>query len=195
MQNALSAIESSTVHSKAQIRKQFSSFLSLHQNRILAIAANLLHSREDALDILQEVALKIYQNWQKLDHSQNIDGWLYRVTVNESYRWLNTKSKLPIDSKEHCLESLQTASPEQEGHLRTKQFQLFLAKALEQLSEQERIAFVLRDIEHLSGKEIAQIMDYQATTARGYYFSARKKLAQYIQKDAPEWMSIIRQGC
>ncbi len=175
-------------------QQAFSSFLGKHQDRLLGVAARLLRNRDDAFDVLQEVAIRIYKNWSDLDASNNIDGWLYRVTVNECYRWLRNKPKVTVDEQQISLDSLQAETRQQEEHLRTKQFQRFLVEALAELSEQERIAFVLRDIDQRSGKEIASIMDCQPTTARGYYFVARKKLATYIKEQAPEWIALLGGG-
>ncbi len=175
-------------------RSAYSSFLKERQDRLLGIACRVLRDREAALDILQEVALVLYQRWEEVDQEQNPDGWLYRVTVHACYGWLRKRAIRDIGSD--ALERADSAAipASQEGYLRTQQFQVFLGKALERLSEQERIAFVLRDIEQRSGKEIAELMACQATTARGYYFSARKKLASHITTQAPEWLSLLGQG-
>lgn len=92
------------------------------------------------------------------------------------------------------LPGLPEQPPEQEDYIRTQQFQAFLHSAMDILSEQERVAFVLRDIEQHRGKAIAELMDCQPVTARGYYFAARKKLAQHIKTQAPEWLTLLGQG-
>lgn len=174
---------------KEPSRAEFSTFLQSHQDKILRVATRLLRHRDDALDVLQEVALKSFKHWHELNDGQNIQGWLYRVTVNECYRWLRNRAKHP--SQQEAPEAIPSQHGQQEKHLRTRQFQHFLSGALTVLSPQERTAFVLRDLEQCSGKEIAAIMDCEATTARGYYFSARKKLAAHIEEHAPEWLSLL----
>lgn len=177
-------------------RKQavFSSFFRERQDRLLGIAYRILRDREAALDALQDVALVLYQHWEEMDQEKNPDGWLYRVTVHACYGWLRKRSACVVESSSSEHTETSSLPPAQEEYLRTQQFQVFLGKALERLSEQERIAFVLRDIEQRSGKEIAEIMACQGTTVRGYYFSARKKLASYITVEAPEWLSLLGQG-
>lgn len=175
-------------------RAAFSSFLAAHQDRILGVAMRMLRSRDDALDVVQEVACLLHKHWHTLDANQNIQGWLYRVTVNECHRWLRRHARYQLPDEAAAVATLQAHGPQQEEHLRTQQFQTFLAQAMAILSEQERIAFVLRDIEQHPGKEIAAIMECQPTTARGYYFAARKKLASYIREHAPEWLSLLGKG-
>lgn len=174
-------------------KAEFSQFLLERQDRLLGVAYRMLRDREAALDVLQEVALTLFQHWDSLDREQNIDGWLYRVMVHACYRWLRNKPSFDAFEQTEHLGDSTTRTP-QEAYLRTLQFQAFLREALEQLSEQERIAFLLRDIEQRPGKEIAALMGCQGTTARGYYFSARKKLAAYIEQQAPEWLSLLGQG-
>lgn len=175
------------------MQQAYADFLAAHQNEILRSAQSILRNREDAMDVLQEVALKLYKHWGRLDEERNISGWLYRVTVNECYRWLRTHRHNTEPLEEVQAEQLQR-QPSQEAHIRSLQFQRFLADALEILSEQERLAYVLKDLEQRSGREIAALMGCQGTTARGYYFSARKKLATFIQQQAPEWLALLGRG-
>lgn len=87
---------SSTVSSDAtglptmhdETRAAFSAFLMARQDQLLGIATRMLRSRDDAMDVLQEVACLLYKHWHSLDANNNVDGWLYRVTVNECHRWL-----------------------------------------------------------------------------------------------------------
>jgi RNA polymerase sigma-70 factor (ECF subfamily) len=179
--------------SLSERQRAFSSFFTSRQERFLGIAYRILRDREAALDVLQDVALRLYQHWEALDQQKNIDGWIYRVTLHACYRWL--RQQPPAAENQDSLAFEREASrPLQEAHLRTREFQRFLADALEELSEQERIAYILRDLEGCDGKEIAAIMGCQGTTARGYYFAARKKLSTYIQQHAPEWMSLLGKG-
>jgi RNA polymerase sigma-70 factor (ECF subfamily) len=177
-----------------ELSRQFEVFFGERQNYLLGIAYRVLRDREAALDLLQEVAVILYQHWHKIDHQQNIDGWLYRVTINACYRWLRTQVNFDAELGAVDAESCDRYTLQQEDYLCAKQFQTFLAKALTILSEQERVAYILRDLEGHSGKDIAQLMGCEATTARGYYFAARKKLAIYIEKNAPEWLTLIGKG-
>ncbi len=180
-----------TMHEET--RAAFSTFLLAKQDQLLGIATRMLRSRDDAMDVLQEVACLLYKHWHSLDESNNVDGWLYRVTVNECHRWLRKRSKYQLTEEPTDLPGLPNQQPQQEGYVRAQQFQRFLHGAMEILSEQERIAFVLRDIEQQPGKSIATLMECQPATARGYYFSARKKLAAHIKTEAPEWLSLLGQ--
>ena len=178
-----------------RVEKQaFSSLLKRHQDRILRTALHILRNRTDAFDILQEVSFIMYRSFQELDTSNNIEGWIYHVTVNECYRWLRKHAKTSTHGDMSAFEDLFVEEARQEGELRTQQFQSFLKGAMEILSEQERVAFVLRDLEQLPGKEIADVMGCQPVTARGYYFAARKKLAKHIRLVGAEWLSVIGGG-
>lgn len=172
----------------------FSRFLRSRQDHLLRTAMRVLRNREDALDVLQEVALKAYQHWHSLNHEANVDGWLYRVTINECYRCLQKKPAIATEAQKQSKQETQSAPATQEQRIDSQQFQAFLSEALLLLSAQERLAFILRDIEQRSGKEIAQWLNCQPTTARGYYFAARKKLASHIEAQAPEWLSLLGRG-
>jgi len=190
--------EESAVQAEAhseQTHAAFSQFLEARQDQILGVAYRLLRHRDDAFDVLQEVACILYKRWDSLDASNNIDGWLYRVTVNECHRWLRQRARQPRPEGEaEQLAAAQAHKPGQEARVSALQFQAFLADALALLSEQERVAFLLRDIEQRPGKQLAALMGCQPATARGYYFNARKKLAAHIQQHAPEWLTLLGKG-
>ena len=53
-----------------------------HERLVLVTALRLLGKMEDAQDASQEVFLRLYRNLGKVRASDNLPGWLYRVTVN-----------------------------------------------------------------------------------------------------------------
>lgn len=187
-------LEQGSLYAVVPTREQFSTFLTARQHMILGVAARILRNREDALDVLQEVAIRLFRHWHEIDGTKNTEGWIYRMTVNECCRWLQRNHRHTVDDSGIALDTIPSEQPEPEHALHTREFQRVLATALDILSEQERVAFVLKDLEQHSGQDIAEIMGCQPTTARGYYFSARKKLASHITQNAPEWLVLLGKG-
>src|SRR5579862_7659773 len=60
----------------------FEILMRRHERLVLATALRLLGRMEDAQDVSQDVFLKLYRNLGKVAATQNLSGWLYRVTVN-----------------------------------------------------------------------------------------------------------------
>lgn len=65
----------STASTQLHVDKHvFAAFLETQQDQILQTAMRMLRDREDTLDILQEVALRLYKHWHNLDLDKNIQG-------------------------------------------------------------------------------------------------------------------------
>jgi RNA polymerase sigma-70 factor (ECF subfamily) len=158
-------------------RPNFDELMAAHQQRVLRTAYRLLGRLEDAQDVCQEAFLRLYKNYDSLDSQPQ--AWLYRVTVNlcndhfRRTRRLEPVEFEPPDPGPSAIHSL-----EQEDRKR------LLTAGLRRLSERERSAIVLRDIEGLPTPEVAAILGVEEVTVRGQCATARQKLAQYVRRHA-----------
>ena len=160
----------------------FDQILMLHQRRVMATAWRLLGSHDEARDAAQEVFLRVYQHLNKYDPEQEFGGWLYRITVNVC-RDLGRKRgrREQVLSFEEEFERMgELASPENiEAAVIRSQQQAIIARALATLSEKERAAIVLRDLEGLPTEEVARLLGSSQTTVRSQISSARAKIKLY----------------
>ncbi|MDP6536508.1 MAG: sigma-70 family RNA polymerase sigma factor [Gammaproteobacteria bacterium] len=60
---------------------QYLQAIEQHRQRIFSFAHYSLRAREDAEDVTQEVFIKLWQHWQKIDHNK-LGAWLMRVARN-----------------------------------------------------------------------------------------------------------------
>ena|SRR5579864_4320401 len=153
----------------------FDDLVALHQQRVLRTAYRLLGRVEDAQDAAQEVFLRL------LKHMHRIDGdpraWLYRVTMNicnDRYRRRPLVIELATDFAD--------AAPNPEHVLVLEERKRLLMEGLQTLPERERAAVVLRDIEGLSTREVAAILNVEEVTVRSHISTARVKLAKYVRR-------------
>jgi RNA polymerase sigma-70 factor (ECF subfamily) len=153
----------------------FEQILVQHDRRVFRMALRLLGCVEDAQDATQEVCLKLHRHLRRFDDSRALAPWLYRVTVN-------TCRDLAARRKPHVpLESLDLASPAEQGMLRNREEQRqVLWMGLRRLPEKERAALVLRDIEDLPTAEVARILGSSEATVRSQVSSARLKIKRFV---------------
>ncbi|MBZ5633884.1 MAG: sigma-70 family RNA polymerase sigma factor [Acidobacteriia bacterium] len=159
-----------------QTRSQFSfdELVALHQQRVLRTAYRLLGRVEDAQDAAQEVFLRLLKNLHRIEDDPQ--AWLYRVTVNicnDRYRRRHIVMEPALD--------LADPAPNPERVLELEERKRLLTQGLQTLPERERAAVVLRDIEGLSTREVATILDVEEVTVRSQISMARVKLAKYIR--------------
>ncbi len=154
----------------------FEQLMHAHERQVLGTALHMLGRLEDAQDAAQEVFVRLHRNMRKLDSADAVRRWLYRVTVNVCRDMLR---------KRHDTSALvEMAAPEAgpERLAEEAQRSRAVAQALRQLPEKERAALVLREIEGLSTREVAEILGSSEVTVRSQICSARMKLRRLTQE-------------
>jgi RNA polymerase sigma-70 factor (ECF subfamily) len=152
----------------------FDRLMRQYQRPVLATALHMLGSLEDAQDASQEVFLKLYRNLGKLERADNIPAWLYRVTVNVCHDV--GRKRRPTASVEEA-EAVAASDPPDAGDRRRA-----LMLSLRRLSERERAAVVLRDLEGLSTEEVARAMGSSEATVRSQISQARVKMREFLER-------------
>lgn len=148
--------------------------MAAHERMVLRTAYRLLGRLEDAQDAAQEVFLRLFRNLGRIEGDPK--AWLYRVTVNvcnDHYR-----SRMPAAELD---EQRADPAPNPERVLSLDERKRVLMDGFSILSERERTAVVLRDIEGLSTGETAAILGVAEGTVRSHISTARVKLAKYVR--------------
>jgi RNA polymerase sigma-70 factor (ECF subfamily) len=167
---------------KAGDATAFDQIIINHQRRVISLAWRMLGNREDARDAAQETFLRVYKHLDGFDISQDFSGWLYRIAVNVC-RDLARKRRANHYSLEAEVESGAIAEPvsphNTESAALLAQEHAILLRALTTLSEKERAAIVLRDLEGLETEEVARILGSSPTTVRSQISAARVKIKAF----------------
>jgi RNA polymerase sigma-70 factor, ECF subfamily len=158
----------------------FEQLMRRHERLVLVTALRLLGSLADAQDASQEVFLKLYRSLAKVEAQGNISGWLYRVTVNASHdlRRRRPAAAVPMEDAGE-LASGEADPQEQTAELERRRV---LRMSLRTLSEKERAALVLRDLEGLSTGEVARVLGSSEATVRSQICKARVKVKDFVER-------------
>ncbi len=98
----------------SQAEEELEIFLREHQNEFYRLAYSYVKNADEALDVVQEAAIKAFVHLSSLRNTQNMKAWFYRILVNECLTWLR-KSKRCIRVPCEYLEGIQSEE-------RTEQF-------------------------------------------------------------------------
>jgi RNA polymerase sigma-70 factor (ECF subfamily) len=157
----------------------FETLMRRHERLVLVTALRLLGKLEDAQDASQEVFLRLYRNLGKVQASDNLPGWLYRVTVNVCH---DARRRRPDEtSVEEAAELVSRGADPQQTATRREELRA-LELSLRLLSYKERAAVVLRDLEGLSTEEVAHILSTSQATVRSQIFKARIKMKDFVER-------------
>ncbi len=141
---------------------------------------------EDAVDVSQEVFVRLWKRLDRFDTSRRFDTWLHRITVNAAIDLVRSRGRnlqpLPDEPQELPAAS-GSVSPEAALDLAT--LRRAFARLSERLAPKQRMAFVLREIEGLDTSEVARIMDVAESTVRNHLLQARRALRLGLEREYP----------
>ena len=157
----------------------FELLMRQHERLVLGTALRLLGNREDAQDVSQEVFLRLYRNLAKVRATENLAGWLYRVTANACH---DLRRKRPDLAQVETAEALPAAGNNPQQSATENERRRALDLSLRMLSEKERTALVLRDLEGLSTGEVARVLGSSEATVRSQISKARVKVKGFMER-------------
>ena len=148
-----------------------------HRQRIFSFAHYSLRVREDAEDITQEVFIKLWHNWNRVDH-EKVGAWLMRVAHNAVVDHVR-KNRHADQKRDEFKEPDQTASEVDEvAKLDQEYFNQHLQLAIKALNDPFRSILVMRDIQGMSYAEIEQSLDMSESQVKVYLHRGRRKLRE-----------------
>ncbi len=153
-----------------------------HSRAVFRLAFRMTGNEQDAEDMLQETFLRAFKQLHRFDGRASFGTWLYRIAANCSLDLIRARRV----RREQQPGPDATASPEPspERVTRGKQLAGLLDQALDQLSEAERTAFVLRHFEGCTIEEIAKVLGVRNSAAKQSVFRAVQKLRCALE---PAW--------
>jgi len=167
--------------------KEFEKLYQRYAPVLYRTAYRMLKNDADALDIVQEAFIRIYNGLSKFRKQSNIQTWMYRIVMNLCYDHFRRKKKITFVSEQEIF------NPDQEKeNFATEAFSDFnevesrrkqnLQKALEQLTLRQKTIFNLRIYEELTYEEIAKIMKIKVGTAKATFFQAVEKIKTIMKE-------------
>jgi len=165
---------------KAGDLEAFDQLMRANEKQVLGTALRLMGNLEDAQDAAQEAFLRLYKSLNRLPDIQEIKPWLYRVTVNvcnDMHRARRRRGWEPLSGPE-----LASSQPDPELAWVHQERSRLVEMALKTLPEKERAAVVLRDMQGLSTREVAEILGSSEVTVRSQICVARGKLKKFTDR-------------
>lgn len=164
--------------------RAFSLLVDSYSQKIFSTCVNLVRNQEDAEDVTQEIFTAIYLNLDKFKGDSKLSTWIYAVALNKSKEFLRKKTRkkrfgifTTIEKEDsHTLPDNIINFDHPGVQLENKERATFFYKALDQLAENQKNAFILHKIEGVSYAEIAEILETSIPSVESLMFRAKKKL-------------------
>jgi RNA polymerase sigma-70 factor (ECF subfamily) len=152
---------------------EFHEVISTRSDRWYSACLKITRNRDLAEDAVQDALLNAWNKRHQFDRSARLDTWIHRIAINAALQLLRKSRPGVFETLEDDVEG---PSPSPEHHRADQELGRDLAQAMRQLSEIERVCFVLKHLEQWRLKEIAEEIGSNTGTVKQAIFRAVKKL-------------------
>lgn len=170
-----------------------------HHKRVYGLCYRFTGNPADAEDLTQDVFLKIYSNLASFDAGRgSLPVWIATMTrnllVDNFRRTRNQRATGSLDEGWDVTDELKpvdrliAGGPSQHDAAVRKELEKMVQAALAQVSVELREAVILRDLQDLDYKEIAQILDIPEGTVKSRISRGRAELARLLERNRREVM-------
>ncbi len=166
----------------------FEELVTRYQDKVYHMTLGMMRHRQDAEDATQEAFLKAYEAIGGFKGRSKFSTWLYRIAKNTCLDMIRKKSRRrtfsldkPMETDEGEVEreiSGALSNPEEE--LRRDSLRELVKEGLATISPKYRVAVILRDMQGLSYREIAAILDCSLGTVKSRLYRGRQQLKDFF---------------
>ena len=166
----------------------YKQLVSLNESLVYNTCLSIVQSEIEAEDITQEVFVKAFESIQNFKGDSKLSTWLYKITVSKSLDFLRSKKRkkrsgflMSIFGNNNEL----IINPPDFHHpgisTENKQQAAILFKAINQLPEQQKTAYILTRIENLGHKEVSEIMNTSVPAIESLLQRAKNNLKKLLE--------------
>jgi RNA polymerase sigma factor (sigma-70 family) len=165
----------------------FKQVFETYKDRIYNTMLYMLQSPEEAQDLTQDVFVDVFQDIGSFKTNSKLSTWIYSIAIHKA---LNRQRYKKARKRLGAVLSIFNLSPVDDAPdfvhpgilLENRELSETLYKAIDQLPEKQKTAFVLRQLEDLSYTEIAAVMQTTTPSVESLLFRAKQNLQKILKK-------------
>ena len=173
---------------KSKNESAFKLLVKNYKDQIFNTIIPIIQNVDDADDLTQEVFIQIYKSIKKFKEKSSLSTWIYKISISKAYEYIrynkrvkrfsilinmfrddNTIREIP-DFKHPGVE------------LEQKENSKILFDAINKLNKEQKTAYILKNVQGLSYKKIANIMNKSISSIESLIYRAKQNLKTIIKK-------------
>lgn len=164
----------------------FTIYYNKYKSKIYNYTLRMVNDRDTAEDILQEVFIKLFENFTGIQNKNSIVFWLFKTAQNAVYTYYNYKNKFKnstninddIDEIEEIPADVDIITG-----LEEKELKQLIHQSIDLLPLEQKEVYLLKEYGDLSYKEIADLLKIDTELVKSRIYKARQKLIKIISKE------------
>ena len=166
------------------LKRAFALLVSEFQPLVFRLAFRLLCDEDEARDITQETFVKVWLSLKTYNQENRLSTWLYKITCNTCYDRLRSLRHSPLDNESAFSGSVNIPSDDNiEISLSNKQLKELILRYTSELPPQQKLVFMLRDVEEL---EVQTITGLSSEKIKSTLYLARKNIRNKMNQIDPD---------
>ena len=158
--------------------KAFDALVQAYMRQAFQLAYRVVGHREDAEDLVQEAFLAAYQYLDSYDATRPFGPWLMRIVLNRGSNLRRSRARRETEPETDAVSPAPSALEESERAEAREQ----LSRAMDMLSERQRMIVTLFDVDGLTSTEIGEMIDLSPGTVRWHLHEARRTLRSALSR-------------
>jgi RNA polymerase sigma-70 factor, ECF subfamily len=159
----------------------FEELYRAHAGRLYSVACRMLGNQTDAEDLLQDIFLTAHRKLDSFRGESALGTWLYRLATNLCLDHLRSRAARTNQLTDALDDEPAVLEAGGRGLGDRTVMKMDLERALAQLPDGCRAAFVLHDVEGLEHKQISEMLGVSEGTSKSQVFKARTKLRAMLK--------------
>lgn len=173
-------------------KEAFEGLVKEYQNRIYSLCYRYSGSNEDALDLAQEVFIKVYRNIGSFEGRSSFSTWIHQIAANTCKDFLRKKKNVfevsldegfLNDKEESFTPEILKDDKTPEFHYEEQEKLFHLQESLIKLKPEYRVLLLMREFEDMSYEEIAKESGLSMGTVKSRLSRARTALKELYIKE------------
>lgn len=160
---------------------------------LVKTAQRILGDAEEARDIVQVTFIRLWDHRDRYDPRWAPNTWIYRICTNlaiDQLRSRQSKQRQAEPARLHIENAFTERSRRDRASLQENEVMAIFQELAAELTEKQRAVFLLREVEGLPSKEVAEIVGCRESTVRNHLFNARRHLRDTLLERYPEYARL-----
>jgi RNA polymerase sigma-70 factor, ECF subfamily len=169
----------------------FETLVTRKTSAVVSLARRIVGNTEDARDVAQMVFLRVWNEIHRYDEKYSFNTWLYRIATNLAIDFLRSsrsRERAHGATLHIVREREESSASDATRNAEDAELARLFETVSGRLSEKQKAAFVLREMQDCETKEIAEILGCGESTVRNHLFNARRILRKEIGRLFPEFL-------